>query len=234
MKVFYLKNDIFAPPLKQNMEYKEIVSVTGLGGLFQLLTTKSDGAIVRNVADKSTKFISARQHNVTPLESIEVYTTGENVRLHEVFRKMQEHEATIPLADAKTADNAGIKTYFKSIFPEFDEERVYVSDMKKMLKWYELLKATDLLHFEDRPAEETTGEEAPAEIEAETVETQIAAAPETQVAEAITENPAKADEDTAKPKKAAKKKAVANSDPAAAEGAEKPAKKTAKKKKEEE
>jgi hypothetical protein len=52
------------------MEYREIVAITGLTGLYQLLTTKSDGAIVRNIADKSTKFISARQHNVTPLESI--------------------------------------------------------------------------------------------------------------------------------------------------------------------
>jgi hypothetical protein len=148
------------------MEYREIVAVTGLGGLYQLLTTKSDGAIVRNVADKSTKFISARQHNVTPLESIEVYTTGDNVRLHEVFRKMQEHEEQVPLADAKTANNAAIKLYFKTIFPEFDEERVYVSDMKKMLKWYELLKVNDLLHFEKMNEEEEAGEELVAEEEA--------------------------------------------------------------------
>src|SRR5579871_1516757 len=116
------------------MEYREIVSVTGIGGLFQLLTTKSDGAVVRNIGDKTTKFISARQHNVTPLESIEVYTTGENVRLHNVFEKMQEHETSIPPVDPKTADNKAIKTYFTSVFPDFDEERVYVSDMKKMLK----------------------------------------------------------------------------------------------------
>src|ERR1700744_4155596 len=138
------------------MEYREIVAVTGLGGLYQLLTTKSDGAIVRNVADKTTKFISARQHNVTPLESIEVYTTGENVRLQKVFQKMLEHETSIPLADPKSADNKAIKGYFKSIFPEFDEDRVYVSDMKKMLKWYELLKANDLLHFEEEKTEEET------------------------------------------------------------------------------
>jgi hypothetical protein len=155
------------------MRYREIVSVTGLSGLYQLLTTKSDGAIVRNVADKSTKFISARQHNVTPLESIEVYTTGDNVRLHEVFRKMQEQEATIPLADAKTADNAAIKSYFKSIFPEFDEERVYVSDMKKMLKWYDLLKSTDLLNFEEQEAEDAEGET----VEAATGETATEEAP---------------------------------------------------------
>jgi len=194
------------------MEYREIVAVTGLGGLYQLLTTKSDGAIVRSVADKSTKFISARQHNVTPLESIEVYTTGENVRLQQVFQKMQEHEATIPLADAKSADNKGIKKYFKSIFPEFDEERVYVSDMKKMLKWYELLKANDLLHFEEEVAEEAT-EEAPA-------------APAKKVKEAKVEAATEGEE---KPKKAAKKKKAEGE--AAADGEEKP-KKVAKKKKE--
>jgi len=207
------------------MEYKEIVAVTGLAGLYQLLTTKSDGAIVRSVADKSTKFISARQHNVTPLESIEVYTTGENVRLQHVFLKMQEHEAKVPLADAKSADNNVIKKYFKSIFPEFDDERVYVSDMKKMLKWYELLKANDLLHFEEEAAEEDpTAEAAPA---AEVTE----AAPKKAKAPKA-EKPAAAEGEEAPAagttKKAAKKK-KADSEPAN-EGEEKPAKKTAKKK----
>jgi len=143
------------------MEYREIVSVTGLGGLYQLLATKSDGAIVRNIADKSTKFISARVHNVTPLESIEVYTTGDNVRLHEIFEKMKEKEAATPVADPKTSDNNAIKSYFMATFPELDEERVYVSDMKKMLNWYELLKENDLLKFEiPASTEESTTEES--------------------------------------------------------------------------
>src|SRR4051812_23229897 len=98
------------------MEYREIVAVTGLSGLFQLLATKSDGAIVRNLADQSTRFISARLHNVTPLESIEVYTTSDNVRLHEVFQKMKENEDTIKIVDSKTADNNAVKNYFKSVF----------------------------------------------------------------------------------------------------------------------
>lgn len=187
------------------MEYREIVAVTGLGGLFQLLATKSDGAIVRNLTDKSTKFISARLHNVTPLESIEVYTTGDNVRLHEVFKKMMDNESSVKIIDPKTADNNAVKGYFKSIFPEFDDERVYVSDMKKMLKWYELLKANDMLKFE----EATVAEETPVPV-AETV-----------AEEAPAEKPAK---------KARTKKAV---EPVA-EGEEKPAKKTARKKKTEE
>ena len=141
------------------MEYREIVSVTGIGGLFQLMATKSDGAIVRSLGDKTTKFIPARLHNVTPLESIEVYTTGENVRLHEVFQMMKDQPEK-PLPDGKKADNNTIKQYFKSIFPEFDEERVYVSDMKKMLKWFELLKENDLLKFESMKETEAEGEEA--------------------------------------------------------------------------
>ncbi|PQJ11708.1 hypothetical protein CJD36_007900 [Flavipsychrobacter stenotrophus] len=192
------------------MQYKEIVSVTGLSGLYQLLTTKSDGAIVRNIGDKTTKFISARQHNVTPLESIEVYTIAENVRLHNVFQKMVEHETSIPPVDPKTATKEGVSGYFKSVFPEFDEERVYVSDMKKMLKWFELLKANDLLNFDAQIAEDNAAnEEAAPAVEAPAA-----------VAEPVAEE---------KPaKKAAKKKAVAED---GAEGEEKPAKKAAAKKK---
>ena len=228
MRVNYLKNYIFAPLLRQNMEYREIVAVTGLSGLYQLLTTKSDGAIVRNVADKSTKFISARQHNVTPLDSIEVYTTGDKVRLHFVFQKMQEHEAKISPNDVKVNDNSAIKSYFKSIFPEFDEERVYVSDMKKMLKWYELLKGNDLLRFEEEqeegaeevPAAEAAKEEAAEEKPA----AKKAKAKKSDDAETVAEGEEKP------AKKAAPKKKKAETDEAA-EGEEKPAKKTAAKKK---
>lgn len=192
------------------MQYREIVSVTGLGGLFQLLATKSDGAIVRNILDKTTKFISARTHNVTPLESIEVYTNTDNVRLHEVFQKMKDNEAKIPVADAKSADNNAIKSYFKSIFPEFDEERVYVSDMKKMLKWYEVLKANNLLNFEQMKEEEAA--------DAATETAAVEAAPAAEVKEEKA------------PKKARAKKAEATT----ADGEPKPAKKTAAKKKTEE
>jgi hypothetical protein len=163
---------------------------------------------------------------VTPLESIEVYTTSENVRLHEVFQKMQEHEEKIPLADAKSADNATIKGYFKSIFPEFDEDRVYVSDMKKMLKWYELLKKNDLLHFEQVTEEATEAEPAKAEAAAPAEEKAEAAPRKARAKKAETAAEGVAEE---KPKKAAKKKAAAED--AGEEGAEKPAKKAAPKKK---
>jgi len=217
------------------MQYREIVAVTGLGGLYQLLATKSDGAIVRNLTDKSTKFISARLHNVTPLESIEVYTTGDNVRLHHVFQKMKDNEATVPLADPQKADSNGIKHYFKSIFPEFDDERVYVSDMKKMLKWYDLLKENDLLNFEEQKAAEE--EAAKEQIEQEKIneieeEAQAVTAEEKPAKKARAKKSAEAgtEEDGEKPVKKARAKKSAE---AGTEEGEAP-KKVARKKKTEE
>jgi hypothetical protein len=205
------------------MDYKELVSVTGLGGLFHLLTTKSDGAIVRNISDKTTKFISARLHNVTPLESIEVYTTGDNVRLHEVFQKMKENEATKPVVDGK--DNDKIKAYFKEVFPDFDEDRVYVSDMKKMVKWYALLKENDLLNFDSM----IQPEEAPA-VEAAEAKADVAEEKPATKKKAAKKAAEATDADgEEKPKKKAAKKAAEPAD-----GEEKPKKKAAAKKKTEE
>lgn len=196
------------------MEYREIVAVTGIGGLFQLLTTKSDGAIVRNLADKSTKFIPARIHNVTPIESIEIYTVEDNVRLHIVFQAMKDQESTTPIASSK-ASNSDIKAYFQTVFPSMDEDRVYVSDMKKILKWYELLKANELLNFEMLQQEEVAEEV----VEEESVSTKTKA----KKAEANSDNEEKP------AKKAKTKKATVE-----ATTEEAPAKKTARKKKTEE
>jgi hypothetical protein len=146
------------------MEYKEIVAVTGEAGLFQLLSSKSDGAIVRSLDGQTTKFVPSRNHNFTPLESIEVFTTGENVPLREVFKAMEEKEAGTPVLDPG-ADGSAIKKYFQAVFPSLDEARVYMSDLKKMLKWYPQLKAADLLK-EEEPEPEATQEPAP-ESEAE-------------------------------------------------------------------
>ncbi len=198
------------------MQYREIVAVTGLGGLFQLVASKQDGAIVRSLEDKSTRFVSSRVHNFTPLESIEVFTTGENVNLAEVFKAMDEKAASHPLVTGK-ADNNAIKAYFKSVFPEFDEDRVYVSDMKKMVKWFGILKANDLLKFEEILAE--------GEVEEVAVEETAAPEKKKKAAPAATEEAATEE----KPKKPRAKKAAEKEEGEGAE--EKAAPKKAKAKK---
>lgn len=117
------------------MEYNRIVSITGMGGLFELLSSKADGGIVRALEDNSTKFVSSRMHSFSQLESIEVYTVRDNVNLVDVFQAMKAASEALP--DANNAQ--AVKSYFEKVYPDMDFTRVYNSDMKKMVKWYVLL-----------------------------------------------------------------------------------------------
>ena len=134
------------------MEYSKLVAVTGLPGLFELINSKTDGAIVRSLDDKSTRFISSRIHNFSQLESIEVYTTGDNVNLVDILNAMGNSTEKLP--DEK--DAAAVKKYFQKVYPEMDFERVYVSDMKKMVKWFDVLKKNNIeIKLSEMPEEET-------------------------------------------------------------------------------
>lgn len=123
------------------MDYNRLVSVTGMGGLFELVSSKADGGIVRSLDDKSTKFVSTRLHSFSHLESIEVFTTKDNVNLIEVFTAMKA--SSEPLPDGK-ADAKEIRAYFEKVYPDMDFERVYGSDMKKMVKWFASLTANEV------------------------------------------------------------------------------------------
>lgn len=196
------------------MEYKEIVVVTGEPGLFQLISSKSDGAIVRALDGQTTKFVPSRNRQFTPLESIEVFTTGDNVSLMEVFRAMRGQEQETPVVGA-AADSSAIKGYFEKVYPDLDDSRVYMSDLKKMLKWYPLLKEHDLIT--DAAVEEPEQAEAPAEAaeaEAEAAEpakpapkAKKATAPKAQAETEAPAKPAKPAGKTAPKKKAAGKDA---------------------------
>ena len=141
------------------MEYSKIVSVSGLPGLYELINSKQDGAIVRSLDDKSTKFASGRIHNFSHLESIEVYTIRENVNLAEIFQAMEKTGDSLP----DVRDNATIKKYFEKVYPDIDFERVYSSDLKKMVKWFEVLKKNniEIKLSEPEPEEEVKPEEEP-------------------------------------------------------------------------
>lgn len=123
------------------MDYNKIISVTGLIGLYELVVSKADGAVVRSLEDKSTKFVSSRVHNFSHLESIEVYTVKDNTVLAEVFKEIKNSKE--PLPDAK-ADGKALKSYFEKVYPDLDFERVYASDMKKIIKWYGILTENNI------------------------------------------------------------------------------------------
>ncbi len=133
-----------------NMEYNKIIAITGLGGLFEMMSSKSDGAIVRSLEDHQTKFVSSRVHNFSHLESIEVYTTRENINLVDLFKAIENGGQALP--DDK--DAGAVRTFFEKVYPELDFNRIYNSDMKKMIKWYNQLASNNVEIKLSEPAEE--------------------------------------------------------------------------------
>jgi Domain of unknown function (DUF5606) len=127
------------------MKFQELVSINGMSGLYQLMATKSDGAIVKSIDDGHTKFVAARQHTVTALDGIEVFTQEDNMRLIEVFLIIKSNLETAGEFDITKADNKAIKSYFEKVFPTYDRDKVYTSDMKKMLKWFTICNEKDLI-----------------------------------------------------------------------------------------
>lgn len=137
------------------MEYNKLISVTGFSGLFELVSSKTDGAIVKSLDDNTTKFVSSRMHQFSHLETIEVYTTDENVNLIEVFNAMNAAEQALP----QEKDNKAVRAYFELVFPAMDFERVYSSDMKKMVRWFGVIKKHGIeLKLTETPESDETAE----------------------------------------------------------------------------
>ncbi len=182
------------------MEYGKIISVTGMNGLFELVGSKKDGAIVKSLDDKSVKFVSSRIHNFSHLESIEVYTVNDNVNLVDVLNVMKDSAEPVP----NDKDAAAVKAYFEKVYPDMDFERVYASDMKKMIKWFNLLTANEVEFVLSEEEEEEVEVEEEQEEEVVAEESPKKAADKKEKEEAPAETEAAAEE--APKKKATRKK----------------------------
>lgn len=122
------------------MDYRKLLAVTGMPGLFELVASKGDGAIAKNLADGQTKFISSRSHQFSHLETIEIFTVRDNVNLLDVFKAMEAAGNELP--DVK--DAKALREYFGKVYPDMDFDRVYTSDMKKMTNWFKQIKAASI------------------------------------------------------------------------------------------
>lgn len=138
------------------MEYSKIIAITGLPGLYELISSKSDGGIVRSLEDKSTRFVSSRVHQFSHLESIEVYTERHNENLVTILKAMEESKEKLP----DDRDPAALKSYFEKVYPELDHSRVYASDLKKMVKWFSVLQANKIEIRLSEPAAEEADKES--------------------------------------------------------------------------
>lgn len=144
------------------MDLKEIVAISGMGGLFKVVAKRGDGLIVQGFDEDRAKFVPNRLHVFTPLDGITLYTNEDNIELSKVLLEMKKQEGKNAPVDSK-ASNDQHKDYFRKIVADFDEERVYVSDIKKVIKWFHLLNTHGLIVEEPAKADKPAKEEAAAE-----------------------------------------------------------------------
>lgn len=129
------------------MDMEKLVAVSSMSSVMKLVSTKKNGLFLENFDTKKIRFYSSRKYNFTPLESISIYIESdedETVPLGEVLGKMKEQAAENPVVDAKSSSN-DLKAYFEKVLPSYNREEVYVSDIKKIIKWFNYLNERDLL-----------------------------------------------------------------------------------------
>ena len=133
------------------MILKEILAISGEQGLFKFIAQGKNSIIVEHIETKkrSSFFSSAK---VSSLEEILMFTNGEDIPLSKVFDTIYDKENGGPAIDPKSS-NEELKAYFETVLPDYDRNRVYVSDMKKLFQWYNFLQRNNMLVKED-PEEE--------------------------------------------------------------------------------
>lgn len=152
------------------MNLERILAISGQPGLYALKVQTRTGFLAESLVDGKKVTVGLR-NNVSLLSEISMYTYTEEKPLAEVMRNMARKEHNGPAISHK-ADNATLLAYFREVLPDYDEDRVYPSDIKKVVNWYNLLQSKGLVSS-DEPASEDSKGEAEAQVEAE-----VEAAPE--------------------------------------------------------
>src|SRR5690606_24208243 len=141
------------------MSLKKIMSISGMPGLYKVVAQTKNGFIAESLVDKKRFPVHSNQQ-VSMLSDISIFTESEDIKLSEVFRKMKAMPEGDTDIDMK-ADGATLYQAFEKILPEYDKDRVYPSDIKKVFKWYNLLKNEVDFSEEEKPtATEESKEES--------------------------------------------------------------------------
>ena len=143
------------------MSLEKVLAISGKPGLYELKAQTRGGFVAESLADGKKISVNVR-HNVSMLSEIAMYTYTEEVPLRAVFEKIAEKEDGKEAISHKES-KAKLEEYFKEILPEYDEDRVYASDIKKVFQWYNILVNAGITDFSEPEAE--AKEEASSEEE---------------------------------------------------------------------
>tara|TARA_R110000796_G_scaffold35017_1_gene90012 strand:+ start:101056 stop:101547 length:492 start_codon:yes stop_codon:yes gene_type:complete len=139
------------------MSLDKILSIGGKPGLFKLLTQTRAGFVAESLLD-GKKITVSFKNNVSVLSEIAIYTLDEEVPLREVFLKIQEKENGEKTPVSHKDDKLKLEEYFFEVLPNYDEDRVYASDIKKVIQWYNMLLEQGITDFSEKEEEKKTEE----------------------------------------------------------------------------
>ena len=136
---------------------KGILAISGQSGLFKVLSEGKNNVIVESLltGKRSTVYTDAK---MSALEDIAIFTTQEDLPLRKVFKKISDKENGGKAIDVKNSPEE-LKKYFAEVLPDYDKDKVYFSDIRKVISWYNLLQAKGLLDLEDEKEEEKEDKE---------------------------------------------------------------------------
>jgi hypothetical protein len=135
------------------MDISSVIAIAGMPGLYKVVGQTKNGVICESLIDKK-RIPAFNSHKISSLTDISIYTTGEDKPLKEVLQAIFDKEKGEKCLDPKTTDEKGLRDYMKTVLPEYDEERVHTSDIKKLFNWYNLLHGSGLLTAEEKEADE--------------------------------------------------------------------------------
>ncbi|MBT8187290.1 MAG: DUF5606 domain-containing protein [Croceitalea sp.] len=140
------------------MALDKILSIGGKPGLYKLLTQTRSGFVAESLLD-GKRISVGLQSNVSVLSEIAIYTLEEEVPLHDVFQKIKDKEKGGKTSVGHKEDKIKLEEYFFEVLPNYDEDRVYASDIKKIIQWYNILLEKGITDFSETKDEEVANSE---------------------------------------------------------------------------
>lgn len=134
------------------MELSKILAISGKPGLFKIISQTRNSIIVESLIDGKRTPAYATQ-KISNLEEIAIFTTGEEIPIADVFKRILD-KTEKKNVDNIVSDNSKLKQFFEEVLPEYDKERVYTSDMKKVITWYNILLKNNMLESDEPQIEE--------------------------------------------------------------------------------
>ncbi len=136
------------------MDLSSILSISGKNGLFKLVSQGKNNFIVESLDDKK-RFPAFQSDGISTLDNISIYTHDDTVALEKLFQEIYLKQDKQPF-EYKTLTDAQLRAYFKEVLPDYDEERVFISNIKKVYQWYNILLKNDLISLDETEEEADT------------------------------------------------------------------------------